>query len=297
MKKRILAVFALLLGCVAAVEAAPKIVATTSSMGMLARQIGGEQVQVTVLVPPDRDAHYIRAKPSMVRALRGADLVVSVGADLEVGWLPLAIRNAANPRIQPGQPGYFEAAAQVDLIDTGQAADRSLGDVHPMGNPHVNLDPQRMARVGLALAEAIAELDPGEAEGYRSRARAFAQGVKERMPEWKRRAAEAPGAVLYHRDADYLFSLLNVPLLGYIEPVPGIPPTASHLEGLVERLQGQRGVVIRHGYHPPSGPEFLARELGWNAVEVPADPPLDASADDYFALIDRWTQVLATAGR
>jgi zinc/manganese transport system substrate-binding protein len=296
MKKRMLAVFALLIGCVAAVEAAPRIVATTSSMGMLAREIGGEQVRVTVLVPPDRDAHYLRAKPSMARALRGADLIVSVGGDLEVGWLPLAIRNAANPRIQPGQPGYFEAAAQVALIDTGQAADRSLGDVHPMGNPHVNLDPQRMARIGLALAEALADLDPGEAEGYRSRARAFAQGVEERLPDWKRRAAGAPGAVLYHRDADYLFRLVNVPILGYIEPVPGIPPSASHLEGLVKRLQGQRGVVIRHAYHPPRGAEFVAKELGWKVVELPSDPPLDASADDYFALIDRWVEVLASAG-
>jgi zinc/manganese transport system substrate-binding protein len=116
--------------------AAVNVVATTSSMGMLARTVGGDAVKVTVLSPPDRDAHFLLARPSMMVALRRADLLVAVGAELEVGWLPAAIQGASNPKILPGQPGYFEGAAQIELIDVGQAADRSKGDVHPMGNPH-----------------------------------------------------------------------------------------------------------------------------------------------------------------
>lgn len=117
-----------------------EVVATTASMGMLARTVGGPQVRVTELAPPERDAHQLQARPSMIRALRDAQLLVAVGAELEIGWLPAAIAGAANPAIQPGRSGYFEAAAQVPLLETGQSADRAHGDVHAAGNPHVNLE-------------------------------------------------------------------------------------------------------------------------------------------------------------
>ena len=135
-------------------EAKLDIVATTSSMGFLARTVGGDQVKVTVLAPPDRDAHSLLAKPSMMVALRNADLLVAVGADLEIGWLPAALQSANNPKILPGTPGYFDGGAQLDLIEKGGGADRSKGDVHPLGNPHFYLDPQRMAQLASALAAA-----------------------------------------------------------------------------------------------------------------------------------------------
>jgi zinc/manganese transport system substrate-binding protein len=180
------------------------VVATSSGMGALARTVGAERAQVTVLASPDRDLHMLQAKPTMIRALRDADLVVAVGAELEVGWLPVAIASAANPRILPGQPGYFEAAAQVDLLEVGSPADRALGDVHPVGNPHVNMDPVRMAIVASALGERMALLDPAGAETYRANARSFAAATEQRMDAWQARLAGAPGVVLYHRDALYL---------------------------------------------------------------------------------------------
>ncbi len=194
------------------------VVATTSSMGMLARVVGGDAVRVTVLAPPDRDAHYLLAKPSMLVALRRADLLVAVGADLEVGWLPAALQSANNPRILPGQGGYFEGAAQVDLIEKGEAADRARGDVHPMGNPHYYMDPQRMARVASALAARLAAMTPAAGGAFTSRAEAFGRAVAARVPEWRRQAAGAPGAVFFHKDANYLAQLLEVKILGYIEP-------------------------------------------------------------------------------
>ncbi|MFZ5482812.1 MAG: metal ABC transporter substrate-binding protein [Pseudomonadota bacterium] len=277
------------------VLAALDVVSTTASLGMLAREIGGPGVQVTVLAPPDRDAHMLQAKPSMMRALRDADLVIALGAELETGWLPAATAGAGNRTLLPGQIGYFEAAAQVPLLDAGGVADRAHGDVHPMGNPHLNLDPVRMARVGLALAERLGKLDPAGLAGYRERARSFSAAVEARLPGWRARAAGAPGAVTYHKDGNYLFALLDVPVLGYVEPVPGVPPTASHLQALAGKLKGQRGVLLRHSYQSPRGAETLAQALGWKVHVVELEPAKNADASSYFALIDQWVAALASA--
>lgn len=272
-----------------------EVVATTTSMGMLAREVGGPAVRVTELAPPERDVHMLQARPSMMRALRDADLVVAVGAELEVGWLPAAIKGAANPALLPGRPGYFEAAAQVPLRDAGAAADRAMGDVHPAGNPHVNLDPERMAKIAGALAERLAKLDPAQAAGFRERAGRFAQAVAAKVPEWRRRAAGAPGAVLFHKDGDYLLAWLGVPVLGYLEPVAGVPPTAAQFEALATGLRGRRGVILHAPFQPAAGVDRLAAELRWTSATVAIDPPAGSSADAYFALIDHWVSALAAA--
>jgi zinc/manganese transport system substrate-binding protein len=274
-------------------EARLKVVATTSSVGMVVRTVGGDAVEVTMLAPPDRDAHYLQARPSMMVALRRADLLMAVGAELEVGWLPAALQGAANPRLLPGRPGYFEAAAQVPVIDKDIPADRALGDVHPLGNPHVNMDPRRMAIVGLRLAERLAALNPDRAADFAAKAETFAALVDGRLPVWRARVANVPGVVLFHKEANYLMALLDVPILGYIEPLPGIPPTARHLQGLVEELEGRRGIIMRIEYQPPQGPDFVGRALGWPVVALPLDPPLNAGAEEYLALIDRWVEAIA----
>jgi zinc/manganese transport system substrate-binding protein len=271
-----------------------RVVATTSSMAMLVREVGGDAVSVTTLAPPDRDPHYLLALPSMMLALRRADLVVAVGADLEVGWLPAALQSAANGKVRPGQPGYFEGAAQIELIETGQTADRSRGDVHPLGNPHYYMDPVRMATVGRALAGRLGALDPPRREAYLARAAAFALAVDERAVRWRARAAGAPGVVLFHKDGNYLAAFLGIPVLGYVEPLPGIPPTASHLRGLVGRLTGGNGVILYNSFHPREGPEFLARQLGWRAVQLQLEPPLDATGATYLDHLDRWVTAITS---
>ncbi|KIH75930.1 zinc/manganese transport system substrate-binding protein [Geoalkalibacter ferrihydriticus] len=296
-KSRIFGLFlmsvALLLLSAGTALAKTEVVATTSAMGMLARTVGGEAVRVTVLAPPDRDAHYLQARPSMMVALRRADLVVAVGAELEVGWLPPALQGAANPRVLPGRSGYFEAAAQVPLIEVGAAADRALGDVHPAGNPHVNMDPVRMAEVARALAGRLGQMQPAAAATFQSNAEAFARQVQERLPHWQANVQGAPGVVLFHKDANYLMELLEVPVLGYIEPLPGIPPTARHLESLVSEMRERRGVVLYINHQPAQGPQFVARTLGWPVQALPLDPPLDADAGQYLALIDQWVEAIA----
>lgn len=286
-----------LLAAGAGAQAAIPVVASTTSTEMLLREIGGNDVSITTLAPPDRDAHTLQVKPSMMRALRGARLVVAIGAELEVGWLPLAISSAANPNILPGTDGYFELAAQVPLLDVkgSAAADRAKGDVHPMGNPHVQMDPVLMAAAGVALADRLARLDPPHAAAFRGRAQNFRSDVAARLPGWQQQVAGAPGAVLYHKDVDYLMARLNLPVLAYVEPLPGMPPTASHLAGLVGRLKGTRGVILHTPFQANNGITLLAGQLGWRAYTLPIDPPAGADAKAYLGLIDQWVKALASA--
>lgn len=274
--------------------AALDVVATTSSMGMLARTVGGDAVTVTVLAPPDRDAHYLLAKPSMMVALRRADLLVAVGADLEIGWLPAALAGCNNSRILPGQPGYFEGAAQLDLIEKGQAPDRSKGDVHPAGNPHFYLDPERMAQVARALAARLSALFPAEGPRFQANAEAFSRSVAARLGGWRREAAGSPGVLFFHKDGNYLADLLGVPVLGYVEPLPGIPPTAGHLKGLVARLAGTKGVILYTTFQPGEGPEFLAANLKWRKEQLPLEVGMKDDGQAYLALIDRWVKAVAS---
>lgn len=270
------------------------VVATTSSMGLLAREVGGAGVRVVELVAADRDAHTVQVRPSMMRALRDADLLVAVGADLEIGWLPPAVNGSANARVQPGRAGYFEAAAHVELLDAGQLADRAQGDVHPAGNPHFQLDPLRMAKVARALGEHLARLDAAGASAYRQRAAAFATALEQRAAVWRQAATVGGGLVLHHRDGLYLAHFAARPVLGYIEPVPGVPPSAAHLAQLVERLKGSAGVIIRTGYQPAAGAERLSAALGWPVRVLPLEPVAGGSAPAYFALIDQWIAALAS---
>lgn len=272
-----------------------RVAATIPNLGMLAREIGGDAVTVRVMSPPDRDAHFLDARPSMMAALRRADIVVAVGAELEIGWLPAAIQGANNRRVQPGRPGYFEAARTVELIGVGKPADRALGDVHPQGNPHVYLDPERMAAVGHALAERFAELDREHADRFKANAERFAGQVAERMADWRARAQGAPGVLIFHEDLDYLAFALGVSVYGYLEPLPGIPPTARHLRTLVTELTGQQGVIWTVDFQDGSAGEYLARNLGWNAFHQPSQVSVDGDAAAYFTMIEAWVGTLRNA--
>jgi zinc/manganese transport system substrate-binding protein len=255
--------------------------------------VGGDQVKLTILAPPDRDLHYLQARPGMMRALRGADLVTSLGADLEIGWLPVAIRQSANPDILPGRPGYFEAAAFVALKDAHGIADRALGDVHPLGNPHVNMDPLRMASVARALAERLGELDPKHSALYIERAAGFEARVQDRMNRWRSGIDTGLSAVLYHRDAAYLLDLFDIPLLGLLEPVPGVPPSGTHIHALTEKLAGVRGVIFYTPYQSDNAPLMLAKATGWRTEKLPLEPPLKADGEGYLQHIDRWIAALS----
>ena len=291
MKKSV--IFSLLVLFSTQALASINIVATTSSMGMLSRTIGGDLVKVTELAPPDRDVHTLQVRPSMMQALRQAQLVVSIGAELEQGWLPPAIESSSNPKILPNSMGYFEAAAQAPLIDAQANANRSQGDVHPLGNPHVQLDPVKMADIGLALAERLSKLDAANAAKYRQNAQQFKAAVEAKLPQWQKLSAGSTGVILYHKDANYLLKRFNIPLLAYIEPLAGIPPTASHILSLVQQFKGKKGVILHTVYQGNAGIAQLAQQLGWNHVSLPLEPVSNGNQQAYFAVIDQWLNAVA----
>lgn len=276
----------------ASAQAELNVAATIPNLGMLAREIGGSAVNVRVMAPADRDAHYLEARPSMMAALRRADIVISVGSELEIGWLPAAIRGANNPRVQTGRTGYFEATRKVDLIQEDYPADRSMGDVHPAGNPHIYLDPERMVTVGHALAERLGRLDRDNADRFKQNAKAFEEKIMERLPAWKERAEGAPAVLPYHSDADYLIGWLNLENLGQIEPLPGIPPTARHLRSLVSEYEGREGIIWAMDFHPSDPNQYMSRQLGWAFHQLPNSVPENGTVDDYIKMIDAWVESL-----
>jgi zinc/manganese transport system substrate-binding protein len=176
----------------------------------------------------------------------------------------------------------------MELLDAGLPADRGLGDVHPGGNPHIYFDPLRMAMAAQALARRLGELDRANADAYAANARSFAARMEQEVERWQARAAGAPGAVLYHKDAVYLMRLLGVPVHGFVEPVPGIPPTARHIRQLVTELEGRAGVIFHMGYEPARGPERLGQELGWPVFRMENNVPVRGTEEDYVALIESW---------
>jgi zinc/manganese transport system substrate-binding protein len=184
----------------------------------------------------------------------------------------------------------------VSLLDVGGPADRALGDAHTAGNPHVNMDPVRMAEVATALAERLAMLDEENAVDYRARAQAFAQQVEKRAAIWHQRLANPPGVVSFHKDVVYLLDRFAIPSWGTLEPVPGIPPTASHIRSMIDELRGKAGVVVFTTYQPEQAPASIAEALGWRQVRLPLEPPLDADGDGYLEHMQRWVDALAAEG-
>jgi len=224
-------------------QAALQIAATAPNLGMLASEIGGEHVSVAVLAPPDRDLHYLEARPSMMARLRNAELLGFRGGGPGGGLVTGGYPQLRQWNHSQGQPGHFSGAQHTELLQTDQAADRSRGDVHPQGNPHFYMDPVRMAEVGQALAARLGKLDPDNASDYERRADAFEDAVEERLSQWQSRAEGRDGVVLYHKDVDYLMARLDVPVLGYLEPLPGVDPTAKHLTALVDSLSNREGAL------------------------------------------------------
>jgi len=215
--------------------------------------------------------------------------VVCTGAELEIGWMPLVQRQSGNARIQAGQPGYFEAASQLVLIEIPQRVDRSMGDVHAAGNPHVHLDPSNIARVAAALAERMAQLDPGDAAQYRARARAFLERWQQASARWKKEGAPLKGMpiVVYHKDMTYLIRWLGLREVGALEPKPGVPPTASHLSELLTRLgRDPAQAVVRAAYADPRAAQWLSERAKIPALMLPFTVGGSERAKDLYGLFD-----------
>ncbi|MDP2882187.1 MAG: zinc ABC transporter substrate-binding protein [Azonexus sp.] len=280
---------------VGAAQADLKIFATVPEWGALAQEIGGSKVKVYTATTAFQDPHRIEAKPSLLARARLASLVIAAGADLEIGWLPVVLRDSGNAAIQPGQPGYFEAAGFVNRLDVPTTLDRAHGDVHAAGNPHTHLDPRNVLRVGEALTARMAELDVANAAAYQAGYQAFAGKWQTALARWQKEAAPLKGVpvLVHHASFVYLLNWLGMKEVGALEPKPGVEPTSGHLSGLLARQQSAPAkMVLRAAYQQEGPSQWMAGKTGLPAVLLPYTVGGTEEAKDLFGLFDDTVQRL-----
>jgi zinc/manganese transport system substrate-binding protein len=261
----------------------------------LASELGGDKVRARSAITGQQDVHYIQARPSLIAHVRNADLVMCTGADLEIAWLPLLLRQANNPRVQPGQLGFLAASEYVTLLEQPVALDRALGDIHPYGNPHIQTDPRNIGVVAKALAERLEALDPAGSEHYRRRFADFERRWNEALAGWQERGARLAGMrlVVHHDSWVYMNAWLGLEQLGTLEPKPGVPPGAAHLAELLQRIAGADvRAVIRSSYQSPRASEWLARRADIPVLVIPHTVGAVPGADDLFSLYEEMLERL-----
>lgn len=270
-------------------HAALNIFACEPEWAALAKEIGGDDVRVYAATTALQDPHRIEARPSLIAQMRRANLVVCTGAELEAGWLPVLLQNANNAAVQPGRPGYFEAARFVPLLEKPARLDRADGDVHAAGNPHLHTDPRNILRVAESLAARMIEVDPGNAAAHRARGQAFAVRWQAAIARWEARAASLrnlPVAV-QHKSFSYLLAWLGMTEVAVLEPRPGVEPSVGHLARVAARLQTTPAkMVLRAAYQSPRPADWLAKRAGIPALALPYSVGGNDRAQDLFGLFD-----------
>jgi len=269
--------------------AALSIFACTPEWGALAKELVGDKANIYVATTALQDPHRIEARPSLIARARSADLVVCTGAQLEIGWLPLVLTQAGNAKIQVGQPGYFEASRYAVMLEVPAVVDRSQGDIHPGGNPHIHLDPRNIAKIAVALSERMAQLDPPQADSYRARTKAFLERWQQATVRWEKEGAPLKGMTVvgYHKNMSYLNQWLGIREIGSLEPKPGLPPTTAHMSELLARLaKSPAKAVVRSAYNDPRAAEWLAENAKIPVVTLAFTVGGTDRAKDLFGLYD-----------
>lgn len=255
----------------------------------LVEEVGGERVTTYSATTARQDPHRIEARPSLIAKVRRADLLVCSGAELEIGWLPMLQRQAGNKAVLSGQPGYFEAARAVERLEIPVELDRSMGDVHASGNPHVHLDPHRLLQIAGALSGHLAEIDPAGTDHYRQRLADFTSRWQQAIASWEAKAAPLRGTrmVVHHKDWVYLFDWLGIEIAGALEPKPGLPATAGHLANLKRALAEHPASMIVHtAYQSDRAARRLSQMSGIPVVELPYTVGGAEGANDLFGLFE-----------
>jgi zinc/manganese transport system substrate-binding protein len=298
MKHVTIVIAALLATLPLSAHAALEILTCEPEWAALATELGGNLVSAESATTPQQDPHYIQARPSLIAKMRRAALVICTGADLEVGWLPLLLRQAGNAAVQPGQPGFMSAADFVEMLDKPSSVDRSLGDVHPYGNPHVQTDPRNIGKVAAALADRLASLDAANAATYRARYEDFAARWQAAVARWSAAAEPLKGGqiVTHHKGWAYLENWLGLVEVGNLEPKPGLPPSAAHLAELLDQIKGKQvAVIIRSAYEDGKASEWLGGRTSIPYVVLPHTVGSTPGADDLFGVFDTIVKTLLEA--
>jgi zinc/manganese transport system substrate-binding protein len=263
-----------------------KVVATLPWIGSIAKEIGKERVEITTLIKPGQDPHYAEAKPSMIIAARKADILMYNGLDLEVGYLPRIIESSNNPKIQPGKKGNLDCSQFVSVIEKPVSADRSMGDVHPLGNPHYLFSPENVLKVSEGIAGALSELDPGNAAFYEGNLQSFKERLAEKQKLWGSKPLRGKQFIAYHKYFEYLARELGFQITGYVEPKPGIPPSAGYLADLVELIKRSKpdAILATEAYGKKES-EALGKKTATRVIILPHDVGTPG-AEDWFSLMD-----------
>ncbi|MBC7414539.1 MAG: zinc ABC transporter substrate-binding protein [Herminiimonas sp.] len=269
--------------------AALNVLACEPEWAALATEIGADRIKASSATTALQDPHRIEARPSLIARTRNADLLVCTGLELEVGWLPILLQQSGNAKIAPGQPGNFEAGSVVARLDIPTRLDRSDGDVHAAGNPHIQQDPRNILKVAEALTRRLTEIDAPNAAFYQSRLANFAGRWTAAMQKWDQQLAPLKGTpvVEHHKNMEYLLSWAGLRQVGALEPKPGVEPSAAHLNELLGQLQRQPAkMVLRAAYQDGRASEWLSQHARIPAVVLPFTVGGDERAKDLFSLFD-----------
>lgn len=281
-----------------AASAQLRVVATTPDLASVAREIGGDRVNVVALAKPTEDPHYVDAKPSHVVTLNRADALIEGGAELELGWLPPLLENSRNRKIAAGAPGRIVASEGIKMLEVPTSFDRSKGDVHSLGNPHFLIDPVDVKTIASNIADHFARIDPRSAATYRSNLAKFNTRLDAKFTDWQRQLAPYRGAkiVTYHNDFVYLASRFGLDVVGTLEPKPGIAPSPAHLAQVIGRMKSTNAkVILVQPYQSRRTAETVARQTGAVVLDVSQQPGARANTTTYFDMMDNLVSTLARA--
>jgi zinc/manganese transport system substrate-binding protein len=275
------------------------VVATTPDLAAIAREIGGDHIDITTLAKPTEDPHFVDAKPSFIVKLNRADLLIEGGAELEIGWLPALLDQARNSKLAPGAPGHVACAQGVPLLEVPSALDRSRGDIHAAGNPHYLVDPENAKRVAQHIADAFCAQDPKSSAAYRANVVKFTAALDAKLSEWERALAPFKGQQLaaYHNSWLYFGNRFGLKIDLFLEPKPGLPPTPTHLAEVIAKMrQDKVRVIIVDPYLNRRTAETVAEQTGATVVDVSQFPGgIKGTEGGYIPLLDHLVSVIAQA--
>jgi zinc/manganese transport system substrate-binding protein len=282
-----------------ALLAALHVVSSIPTLGSLAKEVGGSRVEVEALGKGYQDPHFIEPKPSLMLVLNRADLLLHVGLELEIGWLPPLVLGSRNPRIQPGEPGNLDCSRAIPVLDVpATKVDRSMGDIHPQGNPHYWLPPANAKIIAREIALRLEQLDPPGRADYEKNLAAFNARADAREKEWAPMAAKLKGVkvVTYHKSWSYVSQWLGLAEIGYVEPKPGIPPDPHHLAQLIGTMK-QEGVklLLVEDFYNKSVASLVAEKAGAKLLTLPTDVGATPQIKDWFSLVETVLKALSSA--
>ena len=277
-----------------------KVVTTISDLARIAEAVGGDDAKVSSLCPGPRDPHFLPAKPSLARKLSKADLLCYNGLELEIGWLPLLLNKARNPRIKPGAQGDMDCSVSItNILDIpGGNVDRAMGDIHALGNPHYTLNPENAVLIAHEMAFRMGQLDQQNREAYKARANSFAEEITTRMPGWHDKLAEArtKSIILYHSHWNYFTHWQDLNVVGEIENRPGITPSPRHVQTIIEKGRDLEDVmIVAAQWDHQDVAEEVAERIGTSLAVLPGYSGAQKGTDDYFDFIDRLCARVAEA--